>query len=139
MPRSSPPALGQVAASPRCVRARHQLACGAGSKQVDENRHWGKKNSPHPARNKGQSDLLRSLSILKAMSSCMMKSMNWNQGLISLLGRGMCTANTMSLASICLLTASSKSLSFSQWLGPQGISHLVLWWFFLTSMHFTDM
>lgn len=65
------------------------------------------------------------LYILNAMSNCRMTSMNWNQGLISLLGRGMWTANTMLLASIFLAMASSKVRILSHWFGPQGMNHFV--------------
>lgn len=76
------------------------------------------------------------LYILKAMSNCRMTSMNWNQGLISLLGRGMWTEKTMLLASIILAMASSKSRILSHWFGPQGMNHFRPWWYpFWLSTH----
>lgn len=68
------------------------------------------------------------LIILNAMSNCITASMYWNKGLISLLGRGMCTAKTMSLASRVFARGSSKLWIWWHWLDPQGMSHSrVLW------------
>lgn len=62
---------------------------------------------------------------LNAMSNCRMTSINWNQGLISLSGKGMWTENTMLLATIFLAMASSKFGILSHWFGPRDMNHFV--------------
>ena len=76
------------------------------------------------------------LYILKIMSNCRMTSINWNQGLISLLGKGMWIANTMLLASIFLAMASSKVWILSHLLGPQGMNHFFSCRCLAVSTHF---
>ena len=71
------------------------------------------------------------LIILNAMSNCRTASMYWNQGLISMFGRGTCTAKTMSLASSVFAKGSSKLWTCWHRFGPHGTSQPDVLWRFI--------
>lgn len=71
------------------------------------------------------------LIILNVMSSCRTASKYWNQGLISIPGRGTCTEKTMSLASSVFAKGSSKLWTCWHRFDPHGTSQPRALWRFM--------